>query len=201
MDIKNRILLTFIFSLILTGIFWTLNQDAPIEPISIQEGFEQGLGNWVRDNDLPMDPNNPGRRVNWSITVIEEPVKSGAASAAFFIDGSQDDGTIWLEREIQVAPNERVSIDLEFSFFSGSVSFNTLAVVVASGGPINPEVEEDFTVIGPANRLEGWDQYQYNTITSTGEEGRIWIALGISVRWETHLIFFIDDISASIQYQ
>ena len=53
------------------------------------QDFELGLGDWVIDRDVPMDPNNPGHEVNWSVTRVENASRatSGTHSLKLFIDG------------------------------------------------------------------------------------------------------------------
>src|SRR5436190_309876 len=62
--------------------------------VTLSDGFEGGLINWVQDADLPNDPNNPGQPVAAFITVSTEQALEGSHSARFSLDGTQDDGTI-----------------------------------------------------------------------------------------------------------
>ena len=64
----------------------------------MKEDFENGFGEWTIDADVPLDPNNPGHFVGWSITRSSDIASSGLYSLKFFIDGRQDDGTIWIEK-------------------------------------------------------------------------------------------------------
>ena len=57
------------------------------------ESFEENLGGWTEDADVPPDPNNPGSPVDWNVSRITSPVKSGQYSLKLYIDGRQDDGT------------------------------------------------------------------------------------------------------------
>jgi hypothetical protein len=59
------------------------------------------------------------------------------------------------------------------------------AAVVGSSGTNNPEVEADFTGIGQANEASGWKVYRYSATLDTGSNGKVWVAVGFSVRWET----------------
>lgn len=74
----------------------------------------------------------------------------------FFIDGQQDDGTIWVERKMNVKSNAQVQVKISFHFYSHTESFNAIAAVVAYAGIRNPEVEGDFVVLGTANEVAGW---------------------------------------------
>ncbi|MBN1681995.1 hypothetical protein JW865_00390 [Candidatus Bathyarchaeota archaeon] len=168
---------------------------SPIE-IRVFEGFEQGIGLWVPDSDLPDDPNNPGNKVSWNITVSDETVKTGKHSLKLTIDGRQDDGTIWIERNIGNVVGY-TSVKGSLQFYSESESFNTLAVVVISISSENPESENDFFILGPANQISGWKTYTFNEIIS-GKEENLYISFGISVRWETELTYYLDDVDIVI---
>lgn len=164
----------------------------------IREDFEEGFGDWFADADVPLDPNNPGHYVEWSITRSTDVASSGQYSLKFFINGLQDDGTIWIERRILVREGAQVEVSISFDFYSDSESFNTIAVVCAYAGAREPRFEEDFTVIGNANEVKGWKRYDYTVKVNAGSSGEIWVALGISVRWETYMAYFIDNVEVRI---
>ncbi|MDH5780673.1 MAG: hypothetical protein OEZ29_08790, partial [Candidatus Bathyarchaeota archaeon] len=126
------------------------------KPVIQSESFEIGFNNWMTDADAPMDPNNPGHRVAWNISRVTTQAYSGEYSAALFIDGGQDDGTVWIERKISVENNSEVQVKITFQLYSEQESFNTIAGVCAYVGLSNPEEEADFEVIGNANEVAGW---------------------------------------------
>jgi len=183
--------------IIVIGIFsaWYLNS---ARPQIIKEEFENGFGEWVADAEVPPDPNNPGHFVEWNITHVTNVAHSGRYSLELFIDGGQDDGTIWIERKIGVKRNSQIQVKVSFDFYSESESFNTIAGVCAYAGIRNPEAEEDFTVLGPANEVAGWKNYIYTTALNTGSSEEVWIAVGITVRWETPMTYYIDDVEIEI---
>ena len=106
-----------------------------------------------------------------------------------FIDGKQDDSTIWLERKIGVKKRARIRVSVSFWFYSEQESFNTIAAVVAYAGIDKPEVEGDFAIVGLANEVAGWKNYAYTTNLTTDANGEAWVAVGISVRWETYMTY------------
>lgn len=165
----------------------------------IREDFENGFGEWIAGVDVPSDPNNPGQFVEWNITRVTDVARSGQYSLRFFIDGRQDDGTIWIERKINAREDSQIQVKVSFEFYSEQESWNTMAVVCAYAGIRNPEAEEDFAVLGPANEVAGWKNYAYTTTLSTGPSGEVWIAVGISVRWETNMTYYIDDVEIEIK--
>ncbi|UCE95145.1 MAG: hypothetical protein JSV51_05240 [Candidatus Bathyarchaeota archaeon] len=167
-------------------------------PAFYEEDFEQGLGDWLKDADLPLDPNNPGHSVTWNISRVTKISSSGQYSLELHIDGRQDDGTIWLEKEIQTKNNSQIHVTISFEFYSEQESFNIIAGVCAYAGISNPTLEEDFTVLGPANEVEGWKRYTHKKTLITDSTGKVWVALGITVRWETEMTYNIDDIKIII---
>jgi len=162
------------------------------------EGFEEDFGGWKGDADVPPDPNNPGSLVDWNVSRVTSPVKSEQYSVELYIDGRQDDGTVWIEKALSVKRNSQIQVKVSFDFYSESESFNVIAGVVGFAGTSNPEVEADFTVLGQANEVSGWKRYTYTGTLNTGSSGEVWVAVGISVRWETEMTYNLDDVEVTI---
>jgi hypothetical protein len=177
----------------LTGIILIQPSNKP-QTVTLSQGFEDGLGDWVRGADVPADPNNPGQNVNWTINVVSNQSYTGNHSAQFYIEGLQDDGTIWLTRNLTLTPDTTRNITVTFQLWSSSDSFNTLANAVAHIGTKNAATEGDFQVVGAANQAAGWKSYSYSVEVETGASGNVNVALGISAVWETQMTYYIDDI-------
>ena len=168
------------------------------KPVIYNEGFEENFGGWIGDADVPPDPNNPSSLVDWNVSRVTSPVKSGQYSVEFYIDGRQDDGTVWIERKLSVKTNSKIQVTVSFDFYSESESFNVIASVVGCAGSSNPEVEADFTVLGQANEVSGWKRYTHTATLNTGSSGEVWVAVGISVSWETEMTYNLDDVKVTI---
>ena len=168
------------------------------KPISYNESFEQGFGGWIKDADVPLDPNNPGHPVAWNVSRVASRANSGQYSVEMSIDGRQDDGTVWIEKKISVRNNSQIQVKISFEFYSKEESFNVIAGVCAYAGIPNPEAEAQFTVIGNANEFAGWKHYIYTTTLLTGSSGEMWVAVGITVRWETEMTYNLDDVAIMI---
>ncbi len=177
----------------LTGVILIQPSNKP-QTVTLSQGFEDGLGVWVKGADVPADPNHPGQNVNWTINVVANQSYAGNHSAQFYINGLQDDGTIWLTRNLTLTPDTARNVTVSFQLWSSSESFNTLANVVAYIGTKNATSEGDFQVIGVANQAAGWKSYSYSVEVETGASGNVNVALGISAVWETHMTYYIDDI-------
>jgi len=174
-----------------------------LAPKVIIDDFEQNigegdLGEWFTNGDVPQDPNNPGHTVQWHIRRVSNISRSAVHSMELFIDGKQDDGTIWLERKINVKKDAQIRVSVSFWFYSEQESFNTIAAVVAYAGTAKPNVEDDFAVVGFANDVAGWKNYVYTADLTTDSNGEAWVAVGISVRWETYMTYYIDDVRIEI---
>jgi hypothetical protein len=168
------------------------------DPTLYDEGFEQGLGDWVKDADLPLDPNNPGHFVTWNISRVTSVSSSGQYSMELFIDGRQDDGTIWLEKELPARSDSQIHVTISFDFYSEQASFNVIAGVCGYAGISDPALEEDFIVLGPANEVAGWKRYTHEKTLTTDSTGNVWVALGITVTWETEMTYNVDDVTITI---
>jgi len=169
-----------------------------LAPQVVTEDFEENFGEWSANAYVPPDPNSPGNTVQWHIRRASNISHSGAYSAELFIDGKQDDGTIWLERKISVKQNAQVRVSVSFWLYSEQESFNTIAAVVAYAGVAKPEVEDDFAVVGSANEVAGWKNYVYEANVNADSTSEAWVAVGISVRWETTMTYYIDDVKTEV---
>lgn len=166
--------------------------------IIYNESFEQNFGGWMKNVDVPLDPNNPGHSVAWNVTRSVSKSYSGEYSVEMYIDGRQDDGTVWVEKKLSARSNSRIHVEVSLEFYSEDESFNVIAGVCMYAGISSPKAEGDFTLVGNANELAGWKHYTYKTTLLTDSSGEIWVATGITVLWETEMTYYIDDIAVTI---
>jgi len=178
--------------------FKFLNSGPQPEQTTFFDDFENHFGNWTIGSQVPEDPNNPGHSVEWLVERSSNQSFSGKNSVLFWIDGRQDDGTIWITRKLTLEPNSEKSVNISFQLWSGEESFNTLAAVVGYIDENKPQAETDFQVLGAANQVSGWKAYSLSNEIVTNNTGEVYVALGISVRWETELIYFADSVEIKI---
>jgi hypothetical protein len=50
------------------------------------EDFEEDLGGWPGGAEVPADPNKPGSHVEWNVSRVTSPAKSGQDSVELYID-------------------------------------------------------------------------------------------------------------------
>ncbi len=165
--------------------------------VTVRQGFEIGWEGWQKGSDVPQDPTT-NRPVEWAIELSTKQFKEGYGSARFFLDGRQDDGTIWLAKFLTVPKGRPLIVTLSFYLWSPERSDTIRAYVVAYAGAIMPVEEAEFTHKEPADKTKGWRRYQFTMpVAPTG--GELWVALGISVAWETLLEYFIDEIRVEVR--
>jgi hypothetical protein len=122
--------------------------------------------------------------------------RSGNYSLELFIDGRQDDGTVWIEHKIEA--RKRLQVKVSFWLYNTEESINTRAVVCAYIGVEKPDAEEDFYVLGSADEVAGWRNYAYTVFLENASSVDVWVAVGISVRWETYLTYYIDEVEIEV---
>jgi hypothetical protein len=88
------------------------------KPNAGNESFEQGFGGWIPDAEVPLDPNNPSQPVAWNVSRAASRAHSGQYSVEPYIDGRQDDGTVWIEKKISVRNNSQIHVEISFEFYS-----------------------------------------------------------------------------------
>jgi len=149
--------------------------------------FENGLAEWVPRGDVPEDPNT-GNPVAHSISGSPARASDGAWSVELFIDGRQDDGTIWVQQQADLSDVG----SLVFDVYSPEESFNTITKVAAYAGPnpSKPLAEDDFDTQRPVEDHAGWKTHGYPV--RHGSTGLV--AVGISVVWETEVTRYVDNV-------
>ncbi len=189
--------------------------DTGAQPVQILDRFEEDLSAWEKDSQVPDDPNRPGEKVAWSIELSDEQATSGERSVRLAIDGSQDDGTIWIVRPVEVSPQATYDATVQAQAWSQSESFNHITDLVLYLGSDPPTEEDSFPrsengsagtsqdgqVAGirePLHQTEGWQSYGFEWTTPEGAD-QLYVAVGISVVWETEVHHFVDDLSVDLQ--
>jgi hypothetical protein len=156
---------------------------------TVRESFERDFGGWQPDTD--------GRARRWNISRSTAQAVDGWFSLAFDLDGTNDDGTIWIERTFTAGASRTATVQVSFWLWSPAKSF-TAWPVVGVAGVTDPETESDLPIIGFADRSAGWSRYSFTTQVQTGPTGTVWVAVGISATWETVITHYIDLVETTI---
>jgi hypothetical protein len=111
-------------------------------------------------------------------------------------NGLGDDGTLWIERTFSATNGVPIEVSVDFELFSLQQSdFNTFTVV-AYVGNTDPNAEVDFSIVGSTDTAAGWVQYNHSAKV-TPVTNQVWVAVGISIVWETHRDYWIDHVSVA----
>lgn len=145
----------------------------------------------------------------WAVDPAEVP--GGGTGLRYYLDGRQDDGTVWVVRPVPVEPGHAYDVRVEARAHSqsDSASFNTLAYLMAYAGTTPPEGEgsfprpntnstgEDWPTGGlrePLDRVAGWETYAFEWTSPVVAGDRLYVAVGISAVWETEMTYFLDEV-------
>lgn len=112
-------------------------------------------------------------------------------------NGRGDDGTLWIEKAYDVPAGVTTPVGVSFALFNTRRSDANLFQVKAYIGERDPQVQTDFDWIGLTNLTNGWDNRFTHVKHVTAPSGRAWVALGISVAWESHRDYWIDHVRVS----
>ncbi|WP_275738497.1 hypothetical protein [Halorhabdus sp. SVX81] len=164
--------------------------DSPTDtPQTLQNAsFESELAGWTVGKDLPEDPNNVGEPVDSDVRTTTEVAADGERALAIEIDGSADDGTVWVQQEVDLSAVETLSV----AGYSDQESFNEILQVATYAGPIPEDGlgEADFDRSNQLADHEGWKTYEY----PVEHDGEGLIAVGLNIVWETTAVGVLDDV-------
>jgi hypothetical protein len=155
--------------------------------------FERGFEGWTPDHFIECETDDScATPFEWSITRSQDQAFHRSVSLKAFLNGLNDDGTIWVERRFSVPPGSRVRAHLSFWLWSETQSdFNTWPVV-AYVGTADPETEEDFAIVGQTDQKAGWKRYSQGSVLTAGPSGDVWVAFGIGATWESPRTHYLD---------
>jgi hypothetical protein len=157
--------------------------------VAYRESFERDLGAWQPDTD--------GRARAWRIVRTAGPAVDGLYSLSYHLDGTYDDGTIWIERTVPVKPYATATVRVSFWVYSKAASVTAWPVVGVAGAK-DPETERDLPIIGSADQRAGWAPYSFQTRVTGGADGTLWVAVGISATWEAVRTYYLDLVEVSV---
>ena len=158
---------------------------------TVFESFETGFGPWSSQGSVGCQPSCV---FEFSVTRTQERAHDGGWSLDFTANGLHDDGTVWIQRPVELTPGTW-DIALEFQFFSFPSDFtNWELVAYIALDP--PQVEEDFTLIGSAG-IGGWSPYTHEQTLVVTEPTTAYVALGYNIVWETIRTHWFDSVTLS----
>ncbi|MCA2215985.1 hypothetical protein [Jidongwangia harbinensis] len=162
--------------------------------VTYRESFETGFGEWKPDTD--------GNARDWSIerelaiqTMV--PPVDGFWQLSYYLDGTFDDGTIWIERTIDI-PAGDVRVDVSFWLRSMTAGTINTWPVVGYAGPDDPKAEQDLAIIGQTEEMAGWTKYKFQRNFANKDQEKIFVAVGISATWETPRTYPVDLVEITV---
>jgi len=161
----------------------------------ILEGFESGFGPWTTHAFVHQYPQcRPNCELEWSAVLSQTQAFDGVQSVEVTANGSFDDGTVWLQRSIELEPGTwDVSLTFQLWSFGGDVG--VFEVVAYISQP--PAIEErDFDIIGNATTT-GWAPFSHQATITVDQPTTIHVAAGINVVFETTQTYWFDAIQIS----
>jgi hypothetical protein len=162
--------------------------------VTYRESFETGFGEWKPDTDGNARDWNIKREL--AITSMVPPV-DGFWQLSYYLDGTFDDGTIWIERTIDI-PAGDVRVDVSFWLRSMTVSTINTWPVVGYAGPADPKTEQDLPIIGHTEESAGWTKYKFQQDLTSKDQTKIFVAVGISATWETPRTYPVDLVEITV---
>jgi hypothetical protein len=154
-----------------------------------QESFEQGFGGW--------EPRSDGLTPEWKVTRSTDRPRHGLWGLRYDVNGSRDDGTVWVQRRLPVPPGAR-TVELRFWMWSDREAIAGNWAVMAYAGARDPRAEVDFTILGETNKWRGWWQFIHRVSVPANSSNQVTVALGVSVRWEVNRTDYFDLTTVSI---
>ncbi len=190
------------------------NGNGTPDPVTFEASFEDGLDTWEQHSHIGPDASG---EFEHSIEQTDERAYDGEHSVAIFTEGTYDDGTAWIDHPIEIESGHAYEAEASVYAWSPSESFNVVRQLVAYLGPEQPTEEFDFPQSGenssdwgesdngglrePLQRAEGWEEYSFTWETPTLDVEELYFAVGVTVVWEADRIFWIDDVSVSLEPQ
>lgn len=170
--------------------------DTPRSPGSdlVNGSFEDDWAGWMIGRHLPEDPNREGTQsVASEVGVTTEDASDGRTSCRIFIDGSQDDGTVWVQQPVDLSEYNHLAVDY---LVSGSFNEILQAAVYTGPDPDGSLVEREFdrsnSLAGHA--AQGWKTFIYEVT----HDGPGVVAVGLNIVWETGAASRLDNVRLTI---
>jgi len=151
--------------------------------------FESDLDGWTVGTDLPEEPGDSTEKVDHGVTAVDSRASAGESAVEFYLDGSADDGTVWVAQKVDLSDVESVSVDV----YNDEESFNILTQVAFYAGekPSDELVEVDFDRDNDVEAHSGWKTFSYDV---GGIEGAATVAVGMNIVWETDVRHVYDNV-------
>ncbi len=175
--------------------------DVRAPSVTYVESFERGFGGWRPDHHIHCEAEDPPCPFDWSIDRSTEQARDGRYSLRGFLDGRWDDGSIWVERPVDVRRAREVTLEVGFWLWSQQQSDVNTFPVLAFADRHDPEAEADFAIVGQTDQVAGWHRYTYRQTFCSGWSRQAWVAFGFGATWETARTYFLDLAEVTVSHR
>jgi len=168
--------------------------------------FEHDMEGWnVNGTDLELDDST----IYWTITRSQERAKDGNTSVKFALDNLNDAGKIWMERPFIVESNHTYRVTVEYAFASADFGNFNLFKIITGVQQNPPQTGDDLVDIYNNNKDHTgngdssdlgykWLNKKYEFTTQSGEDGRLYVVIGIWGTWETYRTYYFDSVRVTL---
>lgn len=175
--------------------------DTTAETLELYDDFTWGLYGWEVGTDLP-------EGIEGTVEHSTEKTASGYWDGCVktFIEGYQDDGTVWLQTSFGVEPGTTYDVEMAVSGYNPMDSFQDLTFVHAALGdqPVDSESDirnrdDDSNVVALKGDLrtadEQWQTYTASGTFESGDSSTAHFAFGTNLIYEVNQTDYLDDVA------
>ena len=145
--------------------------------------------------------------VDWLIERTTEQAHEGAASVKLFLNNTNDEGKIWIERAFNVTTGRSYRVHVAFAFASADFGSVNHWMILTGALSEQPRTADDLTGMNRGNTGNGldapggyvWSEKGYDSTVAPGAGGCLWVLVGVWGTWETPRTYYVDAIQVTIE--
>ena len=171
--------------------------------VTVRTSFEQGLGEWsTHATDVMVG----GEELEWSVVPSTDRASDGTTSVRFRAENRSDAAKLWIQRPLELRPNTRYRVSIEFAFATADRGAVNLWRIMAGALPSAPTTTADLEPTfrgetGSPSDDEGYDWLakSYEVMVMTGADGRLFIVVGVWGTYEVTRTYYVDDVRVTAE--
>jgi hypothetical protein len=174
--------------------------------VTLSESFDAMDRTW----SIEGDPAETSTESAYDVGLVEN-TYSGNRHVQYDIDGTGDQGTVWIRSTVDVEPGTAYEGEFSVNGYTPEASYNQLSSLRAYVGPDQPQQTSDFPderenfnynndgglKVNPWE-TSGWDQYDQMWETPEYDTDQLHIAVGFSTNWETQFQHLVDNVELTL---
>lgn len=167
----------------------------PPEPVELSFSFEADLEGWEAVAIDTLDP-----PIDWRVQHTSDEAFEGAGSVELFLDNLNDQGKIWVEREVGLVSG--VPYDVQVSYLLGTSDWGSVNLFTIITGVHNepPRTPDDLSFQGNTGHDQGeaaglvWLEKGYNFEVTPKGAGEVFVAIGMWGTSEFPRTYHLDNV-------